>query len=150
MSNYNLSGLPDPEIDAQFYTGVPFKRFLAWLIDFFAIILLSLGASLATLGIAAVFFPITLFVLNLAYRVYFLKTNSATPGMMITGIEIRNHLGNKLSTEEAFWHTVVFICTFVFVFTQILSAAMMLSTRYGQGVHDYLRGTTAINRPVDH
>jgi uncharacterized RDD family membrane protein YckC len=150
MSNYDLSGLPDPDIDAQFYTGVPFKRLIAWFIDLIAIVLLTLAVSMATLGIAAIFFPVTLFVLNLAYRVYFLKTKSATPGMSLAGIEIRNHLGNRLSTEEAFWHTVIYTISVMFVFIQILSMGMMLTTRYGQGVHDYLRGTTAINRPVDH
>jgi len=150
MPSYNLSGLPDPDIDAQFYTGVPFKRLIAWFVDLVAIVLLAMGASLATLGIAAVFFPMTLFIINLTYRVYFLKQNSATPGMMLTGIEIRNNLGDRLTTEEAFWHTVVFTLCVMFFFVQILSAGMMMTTRYGQGLHDYFRGTTAINRPVDH
>lgn len=148
MSNYDLSGLPDPEHDPQFYTGVPFKRLIAWFIDFFVIIALGLGVSIATIGIAAVFFPLTLLIINLLYRIYFLKSRSATPGMMMTGIEIRNHLGNRLNSEEALWHTVVFTLAMMFVFIQILSVAMMLFSYRGQGVHDYLRGTTAINRPM--
>ena len=148
MPHYDLSGLPDPELDPQFYTGVPFKRLIAWFIDFFIIIALGLGASIATIGIAAVFFPLTLLIINLIYRIYFLKKHSATPGMLITGIEIRNHHGNRLSSDEALWHTVVFTVAMLFVFVQILSVAMMLFSHRGQGVHDYLRGTTAINRPM--
>lgn len=147
MPNYDLSGLPDPDHDPQFYTGVPFKRLIAWFIDFFVIIALGLGASIATIGIAAIFFPLTLLIINLIYRIYFLKTRSATPGMMLTGIEIRNHHGDRLTSEEALWHTVVFTLAMMFVFIQILSVAMMLFSHRGQGVHDYLRGTTAINRP---
>jgi uncharacterized RDD family membrane protein YckC len=148
MPHYDLSGLPDPEIDAQFYAGVPFKRLVAWFIDFFIIVALAAGASIATIGIAAIFFPLTLLIINLIYRIYFLKTRSATPGMIITGIEIRNHLGNRLSSDEALWHTVVFTLAMMFFFIQILSVAMMLFSRHGQGVHDYMRGTTAINRPI--
>ena len=148
MPHYDLSGLPDPELDPQFYTGVPFKRLIAWFIDFFIIIALGLGASIATIGIAAVFFPLTLLIINLIYRIYFLKKHSAPPGMLITGIEIRNHHGNRLSSDEALWHTVVFTVAMLFVFVQILSVAMMLFSHRGQGVHDYLRGTTAINRPM--
>jgi uncharacterized RDD family membrane protein YckC len=148
MPHYDLSGLPDPEIDAQFYAGVPFKRLLAWFIDFFIIITLATGVSIATFGIAAIFFPLTLLIINLVYRVYFLKIRSATPGMMITGIEIRNHHGNRLSSDEALWHTVIFTLAMMFVLIQIVSVMMMLFSRHGQGVHDYMRGTTAINRPL--
>ena len=28
-----MSGLPDPELDRQFYAGVPARRLVAWLID---------------------------------------------------------------------------------------------------------------------
>jgi len=150
MTNFDLSGLPDPNIDAQFYAGVPFKRLIAWCIDLIVIVLLASAASIATLGIAAVFFPITLFAINLVYRIYFLKSRSATPGMMLSGIEIRNHRGDRLDTEEAVWHTAVYTLCVMFFFAQILSAVMMMTTRYGQGLHDYFRGTTAINRPVDH
>ncbi len=148
MPDFDLSGLPDPDIDPQFYDGVAFKRLLAWFIDLFVILLLALGASIATIGIAAIFFPLTLLIINLLYRIYFLRARSATPGMMITGIEIRNNLGNRLSPDEALWHTIVFTLAMIFFFVQLLSIAMMLFSRHGQGVHDYLRGTTAINRPL--
>jgi uncharacterized RDD family membrane protein YckC len=148
MPNYDLSALPDPDIDPQFYAGVPFKRLIAWFIDFLAILAVVLGASIATLGILAVIFPLTLFVVNLVYRIYFLKIKSATPGMMIVGIEIRNHLGNRLSANESFWHTIAFTLSIIFVLVQVLSMGMMLFSKYNQGVHDYFCGTTAINRPA--
>ena len=148
MPNYDLSGLPDPVIDRQFYAGVPFKRLIAWFIDFSAILAVVVGASIVTFGIAAVLFPVTLFIVNLCYRIYFLKTKSATPGMMIVGIEIRNHLGNRLTPTESIWHTIVFTASIMFVFVQILSMGMMLFSQRNQGVHDYFCGTTAINKPI--
>tara|TARA_R110002124_G_scaffold52394_4_gene150870 strand:+ start:5236 stop:5685 length:450 start_codon:yes stop_codon:yes gene_type:complete len=148
MPNFDLSGLPDPESDPQFYAGVPFKRLLAWFIDFFVIVILTLGASIATLGILAVLFPLTLLVINIGYRIYFLQLKSATPGMMLVGIEIRNHMGNRLTLRESFWHTIVFTLAIMTFVVNALSMIMMLVSRHHQGVHDYLCGTTAINRPM--
>ena len=48
MNKIDLSALPDPELDAQFYAGVPFKRLLAWVFDVIAIILLSSAAILSS------------------------------------------------------------------------------------------------------
>lgn len=148
--NKDLSGLPDPIQDAQFYAGVPVKRFVAWIIDVCIVLAVSLGFIVVTLGIGALVAPIFMFSFNLAYRIYFLTKQSATPGMRLCGIEIRNNLGERLGFEQAVWHTGVFTFAFMFFFTNMISIVMMLVGQRGQGLHDYVLGTTAVNRPVDN
>ncbi|GHA42946.1 hypothetical protein GCM10008927_04360 [Amylibacter ulvae] len=146
--DHDLSGLPDPHLDAQFYEGVAFKRFIAWVIDVVILVLIFLAATIATLGLAAVF-GFLIFVLNFAYRVYFLNKKSATVGMMIAGIEIRNKHGNRLNQQEAMWHTGLYMFNFLVFPLLLLSLMMTYLTSYGQGLHDYVLGTTAINKPMD-
>ena len=146
-TQHDLSGLPDPQIDRQFYQGVPFKRLLAWVIDFIIIMLLAAALVLVSFGVGAFIFPLFLFVANIGYRIFTLSRNSATLGMIIAGIEIRNSLGNKLSPAEAAWHTVLYTVVTLMFFVLIISMVMMLINVRGQGLHDYFLGTTAINRP---
>jgi uncharacterized RDD family membrane protein YckC len=146
-TQHDLSGLPDPQIDQQFYTGVPFKRLIAWLIDFVIIILISMALVMATFGVGAFAFPLLMLASNIGYRIYTLQRNSATLGMHLAGIEIRNGQGNKLTLEEAAWHTGIYTIIAISFFALIISMVMMLVNERGQGIHDYFVGTTAINRP---
>ncbi|PIB24577.1 hypothetical protein BFP76_05135 [Amylibacter kogurei] len=146
--DHDLSGLPDPHLDAQFYEGVPFKRFIAWVIDVIILVLIFLAATIATLGLMMVF-GFFIFVLNFAYRAYFLNQKSATVGMMIAGIEIRNKYGNRLNKQESMWHTGLYMFNFLVFPLLLLSLLMTFLNSHGQGLHDYLLGTTAINKPMD-
>ncbi len=145
-TTYDLSGLPDPVLDRQFYAGVGFKRLLAWVIDFVIIIFLTMGLVVISLGTAAFIFPLALLGVNLGYRILTLSRYSATLGMKLTGIEIRNSLGDKLNTTEAALHTGFFTVIFISFFALFISIFMMLVNARGQGLHDYFLGTTAINR----
>lgn len=147
--NKDLSGLPDPVDDAQFYDGVAFKRFMAWVIDFVIVLAVAMGGVVATLGLLGFAFPILLFAINLVYRLYFISQKSATLGMSVVGIELRNHRGERLNFDETLWHTGTFILIFMFFFTNLISVIMVLTTARHQALHDYLLGTTAINRPAD-
>ncbi len=146
-THHDLSALPDPQLDRQFYEGVPFKRLLAWVIDVIIILLISAALVLISFGIAAFVFPLLLFVTNIAYRIFTLSRNSATLGMVLTGIEIRNSNGNKLSPAEAAWHTGLYTAVALLFFALVISIIMMLVNERGQGLHDYFLGTTAINKP---
>jgi uncharacterized RDD family membrane protein YckC len=146
-TQHDLSGLPDPQIDRQFYDGVPFKRLLAWVIDVIIIMLITTALVLVSFGVGAFVFPLLMFVTNIAYRIYTLSRNSATLGMIVTGIEIRNSSGNKLNPAEATWHTGLYTVTALLFFALVISMVMMLVNARGQGLHDYFLGTTAINRP---
>ncbi|MFK5996817.1 MAG: RDD family protein [Rhodobacterales bacterium] len=145
-TTYDLSGLPDPVLDRQFYAGVAFKRLLAWIIDSVIILLLTMGMVIVSLGAAAFIFPLALLAVNLGYRILTLSRYSATIGMMITGVEIRNSLGDKLNPTEAMWHTGLFTVITISFFALFISVFMMLTNARGQGLHDYFLGTTAINR----
>ena len=146
-TQHNLSGLPDPVIDSQFYDGVIFKRLIAWCIDFIIILLLTLAAVLATLGVGAFIFWFLMFCVNLAYRIFTLSRYSATVGMQMAGIEIRNYDGNKLDPADATWHSGLYTFIALFFFAFIISCIMMYINPRGQGLHDYFLGTTAINKP---
>jgi len=146
-TTHDLSGLPDPHIDRQFYQGVPFKRLIAWFIDFIIITLLATALVLVSFGVGAFIFPLLLFVTNIAYRIFTLSRNSATLGMIVAGIEIRNNHGNKLTPIEAAWHTGFYTAVALLFFALIISMIMMLINERGQGLHDYFLGTTAINKP---
>ena len=146
-TQHDLSGLPDPQIDGQFYTGVVFKRLVAWFIDFIIIMLIASALVLISFGIGAFAFPVLLLASNIGYRIFTLARNSATLGMYIAGIEIRNGQGNKLTVEEAAWHTGIYTLVAISFFVLIISSIMMLINERGQGIHDYFVGTTAINRP---
>jgi len=146
-TKHDLSGLPDPDTDSQFYDGVPFKRLLAWFIDIIIILLISMALVVGTFGLGAFMYPLLLLISNFGYRIFTLTRNSATLGMIIAGIEIRNGRGEKLTLSEAAWHTSIYLIVFVFMFGIIISMIMMLVNKRGQGIHDYFVGTTAINRP---
>lgn len=148
-----LYGLPDPERDAQFYEGVPLRRFMAWVID--VLIVLAIGVPLATLfGIVTLFAGFALFGLivagvGFAYRTLTLASGSATWGMRFTGIEFRRHDGSRFDGVTALMHTALYaVCMSVFVL-QLVSCVTIVGSRYRQSLGDMLLGTTAIHRPVD-
>lgn len=141
--------LPDPRYDAQFYDGVRVKRLFAWVIDVCIVTALTFTAIIGTLGLLAFFFVPLVFAINLLYRIYGLKTWSATIGMRLTGIELRNLSGNRLSTAESVWHTCGFLLLFISMLGILANALCMVLSDRGQGLHDLFVGTTAINRPAD-
>jgi uncharacterized RDD family membrane protein YckC len=143
------SHLPDPTLDAQFYEGVPLKRLIAWFIDVFIVLSIIVACIILTLGMLAFVFPFLAFCINLAYRIFCLNKWSATLGMRLTGIEIRNAKGERLTLAESAWHTGVFVCVFVSLLGIVANMIAMFLSERGQGIHDLLLGTVAINRPAD-
>jgi uncharacterized RDD family membrane protein YckC len=147
--NPNLpDGLPDPVLDSQFYQGVRAKRLAAFFIDLIAVFAITFALSILTIGVGFLIFAPVFLVVNLTYRALTMAAGSATPGMWLTGIEIRNRVGNRLSATEAALHTVLFLLAFFFVILQVISLFLMLTTARGQGLHDLFMGTAAILRPA--
>ena len=146
---HDLSGLPDPVLDAQFYAGVPFKRLIAWIID--AVIVGALWTLLVigTLGTFAFFMFLGLLIVSFVYRAFMVDRYSATLGMMAVGIELRNGRGDRLDRTQAIWHVTLFLGLMLFFLINIISMIMMLVNDRGQGLHDMVLGTTAINRPTE-
>ena len=148
-----MPGLPDPDRDAQFYEGVPLRRFAAWLVDLAIVLIagvpLALLFGLLTLGFGFALFPAIVGGTALVYRVLTLAGGSATWGMRFTGLEFRRHDGTRFDLLFALLHTAITaVCFGVFVL-QLVSCGTILWTRYRQSLADIVLGTTAINRPAE-
>lgn len=147
-----MSGLPDPETEAEFYEGVPSRRAVAWVVD--VLVVLAIGVPMAllfgifTLGFGFAAFPLILSAVGLLYRTSTISNRSSTWGMRFMGIELRRHDGSRLDATTAFLHSLIYTgCMMMFPF-QIISCISILATRYRQGLQDLALGTTAINRPA--
>ncbi len=142
-------GLPDPDLDRQFYENVPSRRLFAWVIDGVITLSVSILVSVFTLGIGFWFFPILWLVIGLIYRTVTIGADSATWGMSMVGIEFRDRNGRRFTSGLGLLHTVLFTIASGTFLVQFVSIILILTTRYQQSLPDMLLGTTAINRPID-
>jgi len=139
-------GLPDPDTHGEFYADTAIKRFFAWIVDTVLILLLTLLAIPFT-AFVGLFFLAGLFVLvGLAYRVVTIANASATPGMRLMAIEFRTSSGERFDLAMATLHTLLYLFMSSLFVLQVVSIILMLTTARGQGLHDHLLGTAAINR----
>lgn len=139
-------GLPDPDLHAEFYADVPTKRLIAFVVDTVLIVLLSLLVLPFTAFTGIFFFPVLMMLVGFVYRVVTLAGGSATLGMRLSAIEMRDARGQRLGLFLAFWHTVLFSAFFASMLLQAASILMMLTGARAQGLHDLLLGTAAVNR----
>lgn len=146
MSDTPFSALPNPETSPGFYDGVAVKRGLAWILDTFAVAVIS--AVLATLPffLGWFFFPLIFLAVNVLYRIGTIASASATPGMSLFNIELRTHQGHNLDGSMAAMHTIAYLIANAFVLPQLISIALMLGSARGQGLHDMVTGVVALNR----
>lgn len=150
MTEFETNSLPDPTLHPGYYAGVSIKRLAAWTVD--TIICVVIAAIIASLPlfIGWFFFPLIVGVVNLIYRVVTITRKSSTWGMRFFNIELRNRQAERLDSTEALIHTIAFLVSSFFVMPQLFSALLMVLTDRGQGLHDMLTGTTAINKPSSH
>lgn len=141
-------GLPDPERNADFYAGVATKRLFAFLVDAGLIFLLGLIILPFTAFTALFFFPVFMGIVGFLYRWATLSSRSATWGMRLMAIEIRESDGMRLNGTTALLHVIGFYVSFAVFPLQLISALMMVGLRRGQGLTDFILGTAAINRPA--
>lgn len=140
--------LPDPGHQAGFYTGVPVKRALAWVVDASLIAIMAMIVVLFTLFLSLFFLPALYLTISFLYRTITLARHSATPGMQLMAIEFRDRSGAKFDLGTAFLHTLGYTLTISTVLLQLLSMGLMLTTARGQGLTDLVLGTVAINKPA--
>lgn len=138
--------LPDPEIQSEFYADVPFKRFLAWIVDTVLIVVLCVLILPLTAFTGIFFFGFLLLIVGFAYRVITLANGSATWGMRLTSIEMRRGDGARFDLGTAFLHTLGFHVSFAFFVLQVISIVLMMTTSRAQGLTDHFLGTVAINK----
>ena len=148
-------GVPDPQTDPQFYAGVPMRRFMAFLIDFAIILVLLMVVAIIGVILTALTFglggPLAFLagaLTGFVYRWMLLTHRSATVGMMMTGIEIRDAEGRKMTQGSAFLHTICFHATFLFPPLAIIGWILMATSPHRRLMHDLFLGTVAINRPT--
>jgi uncharacterized RDD family membrane protein YckC len=149
----SLDGLPDPELDPQFYEGVLSRRLVAWVVDVMLILAvgvpLAIVFGLATLGLGFAVFPLIVAGTGFLYRTITIAGGSATWGMRLVGIELRRHDGSRFDFVTALLHTTLYTVAMGMVLVQMASVIAMLGTRHGQGLPDLVLRTTAINPPAD-
>lgn len=140
--------LPDPVHEPAFYDGVPAKRLLAFVIDAVVILVVSVLTLPFTAFLGLFFFPFLMAAVGFAYRLLTLVLSSATWGMRLMSIELRERDGLRLTPMVAFGHVVGFYVSFAIFPLQVISVGMMAFLGRGQGLSDMILGTAMINRPV--
>lgn len=141
-----MTHLPHPDNQPEFYQSVPVKRFLAWILDTIAIILLSFIVVLFTAFVGAFIWPLLYLMVGFVYRVATISNGSATWGMRFVGIELRDAHGARFDTGLALAHTAGYTVSMAFPLIQIVSIVMMLTSSRAQGLTDAFLGTVAMNR----
>lgn len=139
--------LPNPDTQSGFYSGVPTKRALAWVVDATLIGLVTALIVPFTAFTALFYLPVLFLTVGFVYRVWALASRSATPGMRLFAIEFRTSMGERFDLGYAFAHTTGYTLTIGTLLPQVVSIVLMLTTRRGQGLTDLVLGTVAINRP---
>jgi len=137
---------PHPTTQPEFYADVPSKRLLAWVFDTIIIFGLSFVAALLTFGLGFFVFLGIMSIVGLAYRVITLANTSATWGMRIAAIELRDANGQPLNLMLAVLHTLGFYLSFSAFPLQVISIVLMLTTERKQSLTDMFLGTIAINK----
>ena len=141
-----MTRLPDPDQYPELYEGVPLKRLLAWVADTVLIVLLSLVITPFTAFTAVFFFPFLLMVVGFAYRVITLANGSATLGMRLMAIELRDGQDRHFDLGHALLHTAGYSLSFGTAIVQFISVIFMASSQRGQSLTDMVLNTTALNR----
>ncbi|PZX18519.1 putative RDD family membrane protein YckC [Palleronia aestuarii] len=140
------TGLPDPAIHGTLYDDVPTKRFLAWIVDVIVIALISLALTPLTAFTAILYFPLFYVCVGFAYRTATLARGSATWGMRLCSIELRDLDGERFDLWSAFLHTAGYTASVAMFPLQLVSGVLMVATPRGQGLTDHVMGSAAINR----
>jgi uncharacterized RDD family membrane protein YckC len=82
------------------------------------------------------------------YRWMMLRSRSATLGMIITGIEVRDHEGEKMTDATAALHTAGYYVTVLFPPLLLIGWILLATSPYRRAMHDSFIGSVVINRPA--
>jgi uncharacterized RDD family membrane protein YckC len=131
---------------AEFYADVPMKRAFAWIVDTVLVTLMVIIIVPFTAFTAVFFLPLLWLSVGFLYRWASIAKHSATPGMRLMSVILLDRDGTRLDGATAFMHTLGYSVSMAFVLPQVVSVALMLFSRRGQGLTDMILGTVAINR----
>ncbi|MEP2642141.1 RDD family protein [Roseobacter sp.] len=138
--------LPDPQTQPDFYKDVAFKRLLAWVVDAVLTFVACVVILPFTLFTGLFVFPLMFLVVGSIYRVITIATGSATWGMRLFAIELRDATGGRMTASGAAMHTLGYTISWAIAPVQLVSMVMMAITERGQGLSDQVMGTVMINR----
>lgn len=138
---------PDPLTQPEFYSGVAFKRGVAWLFDTILIAGITLLLAVVTLGLGLFFLVPLFFIVSFLYRVITLTGRSATPGMRLMNVMLLTREGERFDFGHALLHTIGYTLSIGTMLIQLLSVVLMLTSARGQSLTDIVMGSVAINRP---
>jgi len=137
---------PDPDLHPQFYEGIPAKRLLAWIVDVILILLICLLILPFTAFTGLFFFPFLMLVVGFAYRVSTLTSGSATWGMRLMAMELRDRRDQPFDFATAFLHTVGYSMSVAFMPVQLISVVLICATARRQSLTDMVLGSAPVNR----
>ena len=137
---------PDPQTQPEFYDGVTLKRFLAWVVDALLIVLICLVIVPFTAFTGLFFFPALMLVVGFVYRWATLSSGSATWGMRLVAMEIRQADDRPLDGGMALLHTFGYTVSVAMAPLQLISVILMLTSERRQGLSDLVLGTVPLNR----
>ena len=141
-----MSHLPDPIAQAAFYETVPTNRLFVWILDA-AIILGICLVVLRFTGFLGIFFwPLMWLVVGFAYRTITIANRSATWGMRLVSIELRNRTGARLDLTEAALHTLGYTISIGIFLLQAVSIVLICASMRGQSLTDHVLGTVMLNK----
>ena len=140
------AALPDPDRHPEFYADIPLKRLIAWLVDVTLVAVLCLLALPFTAFTGIFFFPALMLVVGLIYRSLTIAGASATWGMRLMAIELRDRRGERLDGGQAVAHTLGYTVSIAMPLLQVISVVLMLTGARRQGLSDLVLGTVMLNR----
>ena len=141
-----MTTIPDPQAQPDFYRDVPLKRFLAWLVDAVITLLACVIVLPFTAFTGIFFFPLLFLLVGFVYRTVTIANFSATWGMRLFAIELRQASGARMDAACAFSHTLGYTLSWMVPVIQLISMVMMATTERGQGLSDHVLGTVMINK----
>jgi len=141
----------DPRTQPELFEGVLSKRIVAFLIDAVFIVALMIPAALVvfilgviTLGIGWFLYPVLFLLVALGYVGLTLGgPASATPGMRMSGLEMRTWSGAPMFALLAIIHALLFWFSVSLLTPLILLVGLFTSRK--QLLHDLLLGTVVVN-----
>ncbi|MGH6771129.1 MAG: RDD family protein [Xanthobacteraceae bacterium] len=151
----------DPVANPELFDGVLARRLIAFLIDLIIIAIpvvlagvFMAAATIATLGIAAIFFaflsplfwPLIVIWAIVYYGITFGSAASATIGMRVMDLEMRTWYGSPAYFVLGAVHAVVFWLSISFLTPLVLLVCFFNERR--RLLHDMVIGTIVINNPT--
>ena len=136
---------PDPDLHPQFYEGIPVKRLMAWIVDVVLVVLFCVVILPFTAFTGLFFFPFMLLVVGFAYRVATLASGSATWGMRLMGMELRDRRDQPFDFATALLHTIGYSMSMTVMPLQLISVVLICTTARKQSLTDMVLNSAPVN-----